>query len=160
MFSSSSPLRNSIIHEFHSTPIGGHGGIQKPLKQNSIKFLLAGLKADVENFVKSCQLCQQSKNITRVPVGLLQPLPIPTKVWHDIFMDFITHLPSYKGNTTVVAVVDRFFKAAQWCVTFIIHSFSCWNLSTMICRLYGFPNSIVSDLDPIFTVSFGMLFSS
>lgn len=156
LLSSTSPLRHSILHEFHSTPVGGHGGIYKTLKKISSNFVWPGLKADVESFVKSCEVCQQTKYVTSSPAGLLQPIPIPTKVWHDLAMDFITHLPSYKGNTTILVVVDRFSKAAHFGM--LPSTYTAYSVaelfSTMICQLYGFPNSIISDRDPIFTSQF------
>lgn len=156
LLSSTSPLRHSILHEFHSTPVGGHGGIYKTLKKISSNFVWPGLKADVESFVKSCEVCQQTKYVTSSPAGLLQPIPIPTKVWHDLAMDFITHLPSYKGNTTILVVVDRVSKAAHFGM--LPSTYTAYSVaelfSTMICQLYGFPNSIISDRDPIFTSQF------
>lgn len=41
------------------------------------------------------------------PAGLLQPLPIQDQVFEEIAMDFITWLPSVKGKTTILIVVDR-----------------------------------------------------
>lgn len=43
-------------------------------------------------------------------VGLLQPLPIPDQVCKDIVMDLITYLPSSKGKTTILKVIDRLGK--------------------------------------------------
>lgn len=39
-----------------------------------------GMKADVMAYVAKCKLCQQHKQETIVPGGLLQPLPLPDKV--------------------------------------------------------------------------------
>lgn len=58
-------------------------------------------------------VCQQTKYMSNPLAGLLQPLTVPTQVGHDLSMDFITHLPSYKGNTTILLVVDYFSKTAH-----------------------------------------------
>lgn len=47
-------------------------------------------------------------------VRLLQPLPIPSHVWEDLFRDFITGLPLSQGYTMIFLVVDRFSKGAHF----------------------------------------------
>jgi hypothetical protein len=51
------------------------------------------MKAD---FIKECDICQHNKNKTIQLASLLQLLPIPTKVWVDISLDFIEVLPFSK----------------------------------------------------------------
>ena len=64
--------------------------------------------ARYKGFCEKCSICQQAKVEQALPAGLLQPLPIPQRIWEDIAMDFITHLPSSHGYSTIL--VDRLIK--------------------------------------------------
>lgn len=61
-----------------------------------------------------CQQCQQSKVETLTPVGLLQPLPIPTKVWTENSMDFIGGLPRVGKQDTILVVIYKLTKYAHF----------------------------------------------
>ena len=51
-------------------------------------------------------------------MGLLQPLPIPTKPWEQVSMDLITQLPRTKsGNDAIVVIVDKFTKMVHYAAT-------------------------------------------
>lgn len=65
---------------------------------------------DVEEYVASCSVCPQLKASHQAPTGLLHPLPILTRPWSHLAMDFITDLPCSKGNIVILIVIDRFCK--------------------------------------------------
>lgn len=75
-----SSLKNLFLQEFHSTPTRRHAGINKNITPLSSKHLWGRMEGEVEDFVTSCNTCQQSKYITRAPLGLLQSIPPPTTV--------------------------------------------------------------------------------
>jgi hypothetical protein len=68
------------------------------------------MREHIKSFIQQCTTCQQAKTPTTLPAGLLSPLPIPTQVWADIAMDFITGLPASHGFTVIMVVVDRLTK--------------------------------------------------
>ncbi|KAH9679153.1 hypothetical protein KPL71_026005 [Citrus sinensis] len=104
----------------------------------------------------ACLTCQQIKHSTQTPAGLLQPLPIPSLVWDEVTMDFITGLPPSRGLTTILVVVDRLTKSAHFGA--LSSQFSVVTaadlFANMVVKLHGFPSSIVSDRDPIFMSKF------
>jgi hypothetical protein len=53
-----SATQTKIINAFHSSSFEGHSGILATFKRVSKLFWWQGLKADVESFVKQCQVCQ------------------------------------------------------------------------------------------------------
>ncbi|PBK60273.1 hypothetical protein ARMSODRAFT_898217 [Armillaria solidipes] len=48
---------------------------------------------DMKEFCKTCVSCQQAKGGNKMPSGKLHTLPIPTKPWDSIGMDFVGPFP-------------------------------------------------------------------
>ena len=104
-------------------------------------------------YVKTCKVCQLAKG-GRTPPFPLQPLPVPSKPWESISLDFITGLPtSSKGNDAILTFVDRLSKQAHFVPTkSTIDAAGTADLyMENIFRLHGLSRTIVSDRDPRFT---------
>ena len=103
-----------------------------------------------------CTIYQEVKPLNTASQGLLQPLPIQGKIWDALSMDFITQLPPSNGKTTILVVVDRLSKYAHFCALgpHITAPQLADIFAKEVCRLHGFPSSIVSDRDPLFMSSF------
>ena len=72
------------------------------------------MKSGVREYIEACSVCARNKTSSGSRMGLLHPLPIPSRPWSDISMDFVTGLPASKENTTVLTVVDRFSKMTHF----------------------------------------------
>jgi hypothetical protein len=71
----------------------------------------------------------------------------------DISINFIEALPKVHGKSAILIVVDRFSKYAHFIplgYPYIASSVACAFFMDIV-RLHGFPESIVSDRDPVFT---------
>lgn len=89
-------------------------GIAKTLQRLQQNFFWTGMMDDVHRYVSQCLICQQKKYETKKSAGLLQPLPIPSTIWEDLSLDFITSLPQSHGFNTILVVVDRFSRGAHF----------------------------------------------
>ena len=110
----------------------------------------------MKEFLQNCEICQQYKTDCMKSGGLLQPLPIPTRMWADISMDFIEGLPVSNGYSVIMVVVDRLTKYGHFIP--LKHPFTAATVAktfvTNVVRLHGIPTSIVSDRDKVFLSSF------
>jgi hypothetical protein len=120
------------------------------------------MKNTIQDYVRGCDICQRQKYLASSPGGLLQPLPIPDRVWEDLSMDFITGLPKSKGFEAILVVVDRLSKYSHFVP--LKHPYTAKTIAEIfvkeVVRLHGIPLSIVSDRDPIFMSNFGRRFSN
>lgn len=151
-----SPFKIRLLEEFHNSPISGHMGIHKTFNRLQANFYWKGMRKDVAEFISHCVVCQTTKYETKRPAGLLQPLPIPSAVWEDLSLDFITGLPVSNGYTVILVVVDRFSKGAHFGA--LPTNFTAYKVALLfldlVCKHHGMPRSLVSDRDPIFVTRF------
>ncbi|XP_038973404.1 uncharacterized protein LOC103699041 [Phoenix dactylifera] len=154
--SPTSTLIPLILADSHSSPIGGHFGTHKTLYRIRQSFIWPKMRQTVKEFLRTCEVCQQCKSDCMQPAGLLQPLPIPTRIWTDVSMDFIEGLPTANGHSVIMVVVDRLSKYAHF--VSLKHPFTAAMVAkpfvANVVRLHGVPTSIVSDRDKVFTSSF------
>ena len=153
---SNSRFKLLLMKEFHETPIGGHAGVLKTHKRLSANFTWDSMRKDISSFIADCMICQQTKYSTQKLAGLLQPLPLPTQIWEDLSLDFVTGLPISGGYSVLLVVVDRFSKSVH--LGALPSHYTTYKVAelfvSMVCKLHGLPKSIVSDRDPIFISKF------
>jgi hypothetical protein len=137
----------------------GHFGVKKTGDIIATHFFWPKTRRDVVRFVARCTTCQKAKSRLN-PHGLYIPLPAPSIPSEDISMDFVLGLPRTKrGRDSIFVVVDRFSKMAHFipCHKTDDASLIADLFFKEIIRLYGVPNTIVSDCDTKFLSHFGEL---
>ena len=152
----SGDLKSTVLHQVHDSPLGGHSGYLKALQRLQRDFYWFGLRKDLKQYVKECDVCQKLKHETCFPAGLLQPLPIPEKPWLDVNMDFVEGLSKSHMQSVVLVVVDRLTKYTHFMA--LSHPYTAAKVANVylqsVFKLHGMPSTIVSDRDPIFTSHF------
>ncbi|KAL0152980.1 hypothetical protein M9458_051733 [Cirrhinus mrigala] len=146
-------LRARVLAEVHATPSSGHPGIEATLHLLGNRFWWPTQRADTIEFVRRCSVCNITKVPRRLPAGLLQPLPVPQRLWSHIAVDFITDLPPSNGFTTILSVIDRFSKGCRLIPLSKLPT--AMETAELLCnwvfRIFGLPEDIVSDRGPQFS---------
>ena len=140
-----------ILDKAHS--ILGHFGDERTCEYVRRWYWWPSMVKDTQTFCRTCELCQQAKGSNQMTMGKLHPLPIPTKPWDSIGMDFIGPFPEVKGYNYLWVVICRMTSMVHLVpvhTTMTAKELS-WKYLREIVRLHGLPSSIVSDRDSKFT---------
>lgn len=145
-------LRKSLIAECHDTLWAGHPGGERTLALVQRAYYWPQMRDEVEAYVRSCLICQQDKADHLKPKGLLEPLPIPSRPWESVSMDYITGLPKVGDLGSIIVVVDRFSKYATFIAApkHVTAEATAHLFFAQIVKYWGLPKDIVSDRDPRF----------
>ena len=91
-----------ILSEVHDTAPSGHLGREKTYGSVSQHYWCPKLYKWVSTYVRICETCQRVKPLAHSAAPLAS-LPVPTRCWESISMDFVFGLPKdYEGNTGIV----------------------------------------------------------
>ena len=149
-------LRKEVIKECHDSKWASHPGIERIIALVQASYFWPHMRDNIEAYVCTCLVCQQDKVDHQLPAGLLEPLPLATRPWENVFMDFITSLPKSEGCGSIMVVVECYSKYT----TFIAALVDCKADEAArlfvkhIVKLWGVLKTIVSDRDPQFTGRF------
>ncbi|KAL0402126.1 UNVERIFIED_CONTAM: Transposon Tf2-11 polyprotein [Sesamum latifolium] len=146
-------LRKSLISECHDTLWAGHQGEERTYALVQRAYFWPQMRDDVEMYVRTCLICQQDKADHQKKAGLLQPLPIPTRPWESVSMDYISGLPKVGDLGSIIVVVDRLSKYATFITApkHVTTEGMAHLFFKHIVKYWGLSKDIVSDRDSRFT---------
>ena len=149
-------LRPQVIHWAHTSLLSCHPGVKRTVFVISRRFWWLSMEVGVREYIDACAVCARNKTSSGARMGLLQPLPIPSRPWSNIALDFVTGLPASQGNTTVLTVVDRFSKMVRFIALPKLPSAkeTAEVMMDQVFKIHGFPRDIVSDRGPQFVSRF------
>ena len=149
-------IKKQIFEMLHSSQTGGHHGFHKTLELVIRQFYWRDMKSDVLLYVRSCVHCQKAKDSTSKPIGVMYPMPIPSRPWETVTMDFMTNLPECDDKNMILVVVDKFTKFTHM-IPARMNDTAAETASLFfkeIVALHGMPKCIISDRDAKFTSEF------
>lgn len=149
-------LRSIIVLAAHDSYLGDHAGIQNSYRRLKSSFYWPSMKKMVMQVVEEREIYKQAKLERNAYPRLLQPLTIPKEAWRNFTVNFLEDQPRSEGKDTIMVVVDRFSKFGHFVAT--SHPFTTQKVAQLfmdhLYKFHGFPTSIVTDRDKVFTSIF------
>ncbi|PIL27303.1 transcription factor [Ganoderma sinense ZZ0214-1] len=151
-------VREIIISQAHS--LLAHLGSHKTLGMLRDHVWWKTMVKDIQAYCDTCQTCKRSKPNNQRPYGLLHPLPVPSRPWEAIGIDFVGPLPESKDRDatydSITTIIDL--------LTGMVHlvpsrtNYSAKDVAELVFsevyKHHGLPKIIVSDRDTLFTSTF------
>jgi hypothetical protein len=139
-------LRSMCLKYFHDSVLSGHLGARKTFQKIATNFWWPGMRNDVFQYVRKCELCQRAKPAQDANVGMHSSHPC-SRPMERLFMDFVGPLTRTKrGNIAILVIVDAFSKFVFFHpVRKMTSQVVTECLERQVFPAYGTPCSIVTD---------------
>ena len=110
-------LRRELLRRHYNDPRADYGGSARTLDLLLRFYYWEGIADDVKDYVSKCSVCQGNRVPRYKPYGKLKLLPLPTRPWEEIAMDFIINLPPNAGldncvYDSILVIINRYTKMA------------------------------------------------
>jgi hypothetical protein len=148
-----SAIRQSLIHDYHDLPTGGHLGRSKTLSRLQQRYYWKNMERSVRHYVRSCPFCQVHKPRVGRKAGKLQPLKPPVNIFDQVGVD---HLGPFKttdsGNQHLIVLIDYLSRYLEVEAVPSTDSESVVNFfKTRIFARFGWPSTVISDAGTAFS---------
>ena len=101
---------------------------------------------NIRRFVRNCDVCGRNKAWKDKKQGFLKPLPIPSRIWSKISIDFVVDLPESEGCKNLLIITDRLGKGI---ILELCNSMDAETVAEIFIRRFyrqhGLPAAIISD---------------
>ena len=140
-------LRDELLKSYHDCIAGGgHQGFERTYAALRNKYYWPSMYDNIRQYVKTCEVCQQSKRAFNAKPPPLQPQPVD-----DVFgrwqMDILSGVPTTKDKYKhILVLVDSYSK---WVELFPLRTQEASEVASVLFKeiisRYGAPRSILSD---------------
>jgi hypothetical protein len=151
-------VRELLIRQGHT--ILAHLGAEKTATYLRDQVWWKSMVGDIERYCKSCHTCAVSKPLSGKPHGKLKTMPVPTRPWQYIGIDFVGPMPESVNRTgpfdMICVIIDI--------LTSMVHlvpskqNYRASDIAELlfdsVYRLHGLAERIISDRDSLFTSKF------
>ncbi|KAL1456072.1 hypothetical protein WDU94_000826 [Cyamophila willieti] len=139
----------TMAHENLET--GCHLGSAKILSLLSNRYYWPSMVQDLTYLIKTCKGCQLRKAPKSAPKGLLHPVPIPSKPFTTVVIDYLGPLHKSSSKEYIIVATDPTTKFAFAKATTKADANTTMNFIIDICTLFGIPRTIQTDRGSHFT---------
>ena len=143
--------RKAVLQLAHEVPIAGHLGKNKTAKRILRRFYWPTLYKDVEDFCRSCQVCQRFSKQKVVKAPLI-PLPVVTEPFRRVAMDIVGPLPRTKSDNRYILVMCDY--ATRYPEAIPVKAVDVEHIAEELVRIFtrvGIPEEILTDQGSNFT---------
>ena len=141
-------LRSRLLQLAHEA----HQGIVKTKQRVRDLYWWPGIHREVEELVKTCEVCSAADKSARPRCAPMQPVPFPAEPWSKLGLDFIGPMAGGRpGQRFAIVAVDYFSKWIE--VGFCEHPSSevVIQFIEKLASREGYPEEVVSDCGSAFT---------
>ncbi|KEP46697.1 putative Ty3/Gypsy polyprotein/retrotransposon [Rhizoctonia solani 123E] len=133
----------------------GHMGSRKTVAYIRRWYWWPNMAKEIIEYCQSCGNCQMMKTSSQAPQGILHTLPIPSRPWGSIAMDFMGPFPRVDKLDYLLVVICRLTSMVHLIPTHVkvTASETAGLFLQHVVRLHGLPDTIVSDRDSKFTAT-------
>ncbi|XP_067248764.1 uncharacterized protein [Chanodichthys erythropterus] len=140
------PFREPVLKLAHER-LAGHTGVRKTYSRIMQQFYWPKVKRDVAKYIRSCHTCQiTGKPNQKVPVALLQPIPVVSNPFEHLVIDCVGPLPrSRAGHHYLFTIMCQTTRYPAAYPLRSITTKSILKALTNFMSIFGIPKIIQSD---------------